>query len=110
MDTATTRELILKIATGNYTDEELAAFLEAVKVMDRTSFMAAYQLLYEEINKYPAEELAPGFKDRLEKRLDALETVPFRRKWWTYAGAAAAVLVFFIAGYFLLTTPKRPSP
>ena len=111
MDTATARELILKISTGTYTDEELASFLEAVKMMDTPTFMATYQLLYEEINKYPAEELAPGFKDRLEKRLDALETVPFRRKWWTYAGAAAAaVLVFFIAGYFLLTTPKKQPP
>lgn len=111
MDTATARELILKISTGTYTDEELASFLEAVKMMDTPTFMATYQLLYEEINKYPAEELAPGFKDRLEKRLDALETVPFRRKWWTYAGAAAAaVLVFFVAGYFLLTTPKKQPP
>src|SRR3977135_4377590 len=102
MDTATTRELILKIATGNYTDEELAAFLEAVKVMDRTSFTAAYQLLYEEINKYPAEALAPGFKDQLERRLDLLEsprnkTVLLRRKWWSYA--AAAILLFAVAGY-----------
>src|SRR5260221_7081644 len=104
MDTATIRELILKIATGSYTDEELAAFLEAVKTMDKASFMATYQLLYEEINKYPSEELAPGFKDQLERRLDLLEAekeflsrnpelappppqhkmVLFRRKWWNY--------------------------
>jgi transmembrane sensor len=124
MDTGTTRELILKIATGNYTDEELATFLEAVKTMDKASFMAAYQLLYEEINKYPAEELAPGFKDQLERRLDLLEaekdflpgnpasasyrnkTVLFRRKWWSYA-AAAAILLFFMAGYFLVNNTKK---
>lgn len=114
MDTATIRELTSKIASGNYTDEELAAFLEAVKVMDKASFMATYQLLYDEIHKYPAEELAPGFKDQLERRLDLLEsprnkTVLLRRKWWNYA--AAAVLLFFVAGYFLLntnTTKKQP--
>lgn len=118
------RELIVKIATGTYTEEELTAFLEAVKAMDKPAFMATYQLLYEEINKYPAEELAPGFKEQLEKRLDLLETekefparhmasassrdnrVPFRRKAWNYA-AAAAILLAFVAGYFLLTTPKR---
>lgn len=118
MDTGTIRELILKIATGNYTDEELTTFLDAVKNMDTASFMEAYQLLYEEINKYPAEALAPGFKDQLERRLDLLEAekeflsgnlasapprhtlVLFRRKWWNYA--AAAVLLFFVAGYFLL--------
>ncbi len=119
----TIRDLILKIATGSYTDEELAAFLEAVKTMDKASFMEAYQLLYEEINKYPAEELAPGFKDQLESRLDLLgaeedflsgnpaspslpsKMVVFRRKWWSYA--AAAILLFFVAGYFLLTNPKK---
>ncbi|HEX3934680.1 MAG TPA: FecR domain-containing protein [Puia sp.] len=112
MDTATARELILKISTGTYTDEELASFLEAVKTMDKPAFMAAYQLLYEEINKYPPEELAPGFKDRLERRLDVRDkTVPFRRKWWSYAGAAAAaVLVFFVAGHLLLTPPKKQLP
>ena len=113
MDTETIRELTFKIATGNYTDEELAAFLEAVKVMDRASFMAAYQLLYEEINKYPAEELAPGFKDQLERRLDLLETekefVYRNRKWWNYA-AAAAILLFSVAGYLLLNTPKKQTP
>jgi len=129
MDTATIRELILKIATGSYTDEELAAFLEVVRTMDKPSFMATYQLLYEEINKYPAEALAPGFKDQLERRLDLLEaekeflsrnpelasppahhkTVLLRRKWWSYA--AAAILLFSVAGYFLLntnTTKKQP--
>jgi ferric-dicitrate binding protein FerR (iron transport regulator) len=80
--------------------------------MDRPAFMATYQLLYEEINKYPPEELAPGFKDRLERRLDVQDkTIPFRRKWWSYAGAAAAaVLVFFVAGHLLLTPPKKQLP
>jgi transmembrane sensor len=132
MDTATVRELILKIAIGTYTDQELAAFLEAVKAMDKPAFMATYQLLYEEINKYPAGELAPGFRDRLERRLDVLEkekealsrnrasaspspsprdqTVSFR-KWWNYVGAAAAAILFIsVAGYFLLNrnTSKQP--
>src|SRR5258708_18307550 len=114
MDTETIRELTIKIATGNYTDEELAAFLKAVKMMDRASFMATYQLLYEEINRYTAEELAPGFKDQLERRLDLVEVekdkpVLLRRKWWNYA--AAAILLFSVAGYFLLntnTTKKQP--
>src|ERR1700733_10267419 len=99
MSTETTRELIRKIATGNYSDEELAAFLNAVKTMDKVPFMEAYHLLYEEVNKYPGETLAPGFKDQLEKRLDLLEadkeflsgnlvsgapereTILFSRKW-----------------------------
>ena len=124
MDTGTNRELILKIATGNYTDEELATFLGAVKMMDKTSFMAAYQLLYEEINKYSSEELAPGFKDQLERRLDLLEaekgflsgnlasapprykTVLFGRDWWKYA-AAAAILLFSVAGYLLVNNTKK---
>jgi hypothetical protein len=128
MSTETSRELISKIATGNYTNEELTTFLEAVKNMDTASFMEAYQMLYEEINKYPAEALAPGFKDQLERRLDLLEaekdflsgnlasanlknkTVPLRRKGWNYA--AAAILLFFVAGYFLLNntnnTKKHP--
>jgi hypothetical protein len=81
-------------------------------------------LLYEEINKYPSEGLAPGFKDQLERRLDLLETeeeflsrnpasvsprnktVLFRRKWWNYA-AAAAILLFSVAGYFLLNHNKK---
>jgi transmembrane sensor len=126
MPTETTRELILKIATGNYTNEELTIFLAEVKTMDKASFMEAYQLLYEEINKHPAEALAPGFKDQLERRLDLLEaeknflpenlasatlnnkTVAMRRKWWNYA--AAAILLFFVAGYFLFSnTKKHPS-
>ena len=129
MSIETTRELISKIATGNYTNEELTAFLEAVKNMDEASFMEAYQLLYEEVNKYPAEALAPGFKDQLERRLDLLEAekdflagnlgsappphklVLFKRNWWSYA--AAAILLFFVAGYFLLNktlnnTKKQP--
>jgi hypothetical protein len=126
MDTATSRELISKIATGTYTEEELASFLEAVKTMDKPTFIATYQLLYEEINKYPAEELAPGFKAQLERRLDLLETekefparnpasasprdktVSFRGKWWNYA--AAAVLLFFVAGYYLLNNTKKQPP
>ena len=117
MPTETTRELILKIASGNYTQEELTNFLDAVKAMDRASFMEAYHLLYQEIDKYPAEALSPGFKDQLESRLDLSEaeedflshkTVVFRRKWWSYA--AAAILLFFVAGYFLLTTPKKQPP
>jgi transmembrane sensor len=126
MPTETTRELIFKIATGNYTNEELTTFLEAVKNMDKASFIVAYQLLYEEINKYPAEALAPGFKDQLERRLDLLEAekdflpgnlasappqhkmVLLRRKWWNYA--AAAILLFFVAGYLLLNNTKKPLP
>lgn len=126
MPTETTRELIIKIATGNYTEEELTTFLDAVKNMDKASFMEAYQLLYEEIHKYPAEGLAPDFKARLERRLDLLEAekgflagnlasalpqhklVLFRRKWWNYA--AAAILLFFVAGYFLLNNTKKPPP
>src|ERR1700744_3070042 len=115
MLTETIRELIVNIATGNYTNEELSAFLEAVKVMEKASFMEAYQLLYEEINKHPAEALAPGFKDQLERRLDLLEAKNdflsgpvFRRKWWNYA--AAAILLFFVAGYFLLNYNTKKPP
>jgi transmembrane sensor len=126
MPTETTRELIFKIATGNYTDEELTNFLNAVKSMDKASFMEAYQLLYDEINNYPAETLAPGFKDQLERRLDLLEAekdflsgnlaparsphklVLFKRKWWSYA--AAAILLFFMAGYYLLNNTKIQPP
>jgi transmembrane sensor len=126
MLTETTRELIFKIAAGNYTNEELSAFLESVRDMDRASFVEAYQVLYEQINKYPGEALAPGFKDQLERRLDLLESekgflsgnlvsapplhkiVVWRGKWWKYA--AAAILLFFMAGYFLLknNTIKQP--
>jgi transmembrane sensor len=123
MPTETIRELIFKIAAGNYTNDELTTFLEAVKNMDKASFMEAYQLLYEEINKYPAEALAPGFKDQLEKRLDLLEAdrdflsgnlalaqpqhkMAFVRiKWWNYA--AAAILMFCVAAYFLSGNPKQ---
>jgi transmembrane sensor len=123
MPTEKTRELIFNIATGNYTNEELTIFLDAVKNMDKASFIEAYQLLYEEINKYPPEALVPGFKDQLERRLDLLEaekdflsgnlaSVPlrhkivlFRRKWWNYA--AAAIPLFFLAGYFLLNNTKK---
>src|SRR5579859_758651 len=127
MPTETTRELIFKIATGNYTNEELTSFLDAVKIMDKASFIEAYQLLYEEINKYPAEAVTPGFQDQLERRLDLLEAekeflpgnlasappknkpVLLRSKWWNYA-AAAAILLFSVAGYLLLTTTKKPPP
>jgi transmembrane sensor len=126
MPTETTRELILKIAAGNYTDEELTTFLNAVKSMDKASFMEAYQLLYDEINNHPAEALAPAFKDRLERRLDLLEAekdflsgdlasprsphtlVVFKPKWWSYA--AAAIGLFFVAGYFLLHQTKNQPP
>jgi hypothetical protein len=123
----TTRELLFKIATGNYSNDELATFLELVKDMDKATFMEAYGLLYEEIHKYPADSLAPGFKDQLERRLDLLETekdflsgnlasirpehktVLFGKKWWNYA--AAAMLIFFVAGYFLLkNNPNKQSP
>ncbi len=123
----TTRELIFKIATGNYSNDELATFLELVSDMDKPTFMEAYGLLYEEIRKYPADSLAPGFKDQLERRLDLLvtekdflsgnlasirpkhKTVLFRKKWWHYA--AAAILIFFVAGYFLLkNNPNKQSP
>jgi transmembrane sensor len=126
MPTETIRELIFKIATGNNTNEELTTFLEAVKNMDKASFMEAYQLLYEEVNRYPAEALAPGFKDQLERRLDLLEAekdflagnlasthsqrkiILSGSKWWNYA--AAAILLFVVAGYFLLNNAKKPSP
>jgi transmembrane sensor len=126
MLTDTTRELIFKIATGNYTNEELTTFLEAIKNMDKASFMEAYQLLYAEIDKYPAEPMAPDFKDQLERRLDLLEAqkdflsgnlasapprhtiTMMKRKWWNYA--AAAVLLFFVAGYFLLNSTKKQPP
>src|ERR1700689_2230805 len=70
----TTRELIFKIAIGNYSNDELATFLELVRNMDKATFMEAYGLLYEEIHKYPVDSLEPGFKDQLERRLDLLET------------------------------------
>lgn len=126
MLTDTTRDLIFKIADGNYTSEELTTFLEAIKIMDKASFLEAYQLLYAEINKHPAEELAPGFKDQLERRLDLLEaendflsgnlastrvpdkTTLIKRKWWNYA--AAATVLFCVAGYFLWDSPKKQPP
>ena len=49
---ATTRDLIINIAAGKYTNDELTAFLEVVKSLDMPSFKEAYQLLYEEVNKY----------------------------------------------------------
>ncbi len=126
MLTQASRELIFKIAAGNYTDEELTTFLNAVKSMDKASFMEAYQLLYDEINNHPAEPLSPDFKDQLERRLDLLEaqkdflsgnlaSAPPRHtitimkgKWWNYA--AAAILLFFVAGYFLLNNTKKHPP
>jgi ferric-dicitrate binding protein FerR (iron transport regulator) len=119
MFTEATRVLIIKIASGIYTDAELAEFLDAVKAMDKSTFREAYQLLYEEVNKYPPERLSPGFKDQLERRLDALEAekdflpgsmvpvtkedgpVPVKGKWWRYA-AAAAVVVFALMGAYLV--------
>ena len=126
MPTDKTRELILKIAAGNYSNEELAAFLDAIRIMDQASFLEAYHLLYEEINKHPAEALTPGFKDQLERRLDLLEAekdflsgnlgstapqhkvVSLRRKWWNYA--AAVLLLFLAAGYLLLNNTKKQRP
>ena len=124
----TTRDLIFKIAAGNYTNDELTTFLELVKKMEKTSFMEAYQLLYEEINKYPPEALAPDFKDQLERRLDLLEaekdflsgdlaspppqhkTILLRRKWWNYAAAVAAVLLLFEAGLNQLKNTAKKQP
>lgn len=121
-----TRELIGKIAAGNYSDDDLAEFLGRLKTMDKASFMEAYQGLYQEINKYPPEELGPGFKDRLEQRLDALEVdknflpgnlvaagslvtaakgkvMPLDRKRWY---AAAAILICLVSGAYFLFVNK----
>lgn len=123
MATASTRDLIRKIAAGNYSDEDLAIFLEAVREMDKASFHEAYQLLYEEIGQYSPDELAPNFKDALEMRLDALERskgflsgnlaegqdlgeVVVRRRWWRYA-AAAVILFVLIGGGFFLYYPQK---
>jgi transmembrane sensor len=120
------RELINKIIGGTYSEEELADFLEQVRSMDKASFMEAYQLLYQEIGSTPSEEFTPGFKERLEQRLDALEksenflpdspgsempersiSMP-RRKWWNYASAAAVLILLFGAGsYFLFFRKER---
>jgi hypothetical protein len=124
MSTANTRELISKIATGSYSDEDLAAFLKAVKTMDKLTFLEAYQLLYQEINKYPAEALAPEFTHQLEKRLDLLEggkdflsgnlvspasgrpIALFRGQWLNYA-AAVLILMLGTGSYFLFFAKSR---
>ncbi|WP_127127493.1 FecR family protein [Pseudoflavitalea rhizosphaerae] len=97
-----TDAIIEKIATGNYSEEELHAFLEELKDMNDDDYKAIYNKLYRVLPDIPDRQMSDAFHIEMEKQLDSRESmeeaivVTGWRKWRYYA--AAAVLLLVLAG------------
>jgi ferric-dicitrate binding protein FerR (iron transport regulator) len=90
--------------------------------MNKADFMEAYDLICEEVSKYPKEAMSPSFIGQLEQRLDALEADDdylFRktetqriqspnRRWWRYAAAAAVLILVGGGAYLVFNRPAKP--
>ena len=61
-----------KLAEGNYSAQELAAFLQELESLDEASYIRAFNELYAQVVKQAPGEIDPRFKSMLEAKLDSL--------------------------------------
>jgi ferric-dicitrate binding protein FerR (iron transport regulator) len=61
-----------KLAEGNYSAEELAAFLQELESLDEASYIRTFNELYVQVVKQAQGEIDPHFKATLEAKLDSL--------------------------------------
>ncbi|SEO59252.1 FecR family protein [Niastella yeongjuensis] len=96
---------LYKIATGNYTPEELAAFLKALEALDEAAYVQVYNRLYEIV-----AQQSPGPPDERFKA----PVLPMRTgiRWTKWLAAAAVLLVAGSAVYWFTTrnTSIKPVP
>jgi transmembrane sensor len=100
-------DTIRKIATGDYTPQELTAFLDQLDGLDETAYIWVYNELYTLVAGQSPGRIDPAFRARLEARLndqtgvDAAPVIPLytgttkRPIRWI---AAAAILILLLAG------------
>ena len=107
-----TDAIIEKIATGNYSEEELRAFLEELKYMNDDDYKAIYNKLYQVLPDFPDRQLSENFSMEMEKQLDRSDSmngavvITSWRKWRYYA-AAAVLLLVLAGGIYLYLQPEQ---
>jgi ferric-dicitrate binding protein FerR (iron transport regulator) len=105
-----------KIATGNYTPEELASFLQALEQLDEAAFVQVYNKLYEIVAREEPGAIDPQFRESLEEKLNQLPARQARVRpmqpsnQWIKWMAAAAVILFVAGAIFWFTTKNAASP
>lgn len=110
---------LYKIATGNYTPEELSAFLQALEELDEVAFVQVYNKLYEIVAQQEPGAIDEQFKASLEEKLNQLPSVhapvrrmPAKAQWIKWVAAAAIILLIAGATYWFTTknTSVKPAP
>lgn len=108
-----------KIATGNYSPEELAAFLQALEQLDEPAFVQVYNRLYELVSRQQPGSIDSHFRESLEEKLNRLPArqAPVRplqanTSWIKWMAAAAVILLIAGATYWFTTknTTAQPAP
>jgi ferric-dicitrate binding protein FerR (iron transport regulator) len=110
---------LYRIATGNYTPEELAAFLQALEALDEAAYVQVYNKLYEIAAQQETGAIDVRFKVSLEEKLDQLSAAqtPVRSlraptPWIKWVAAAVVLLVTGGTVYWFITknTAVHPIP
>jgi transmembrane sensor len=110
---------LYRIATGNYTPEELAAFLQALEALDEAAYVQVYNKLYEIAAQQEPGAIDERFKATLEAKLNQLPAAqaPVRRlrtttPWIKWVAAAVVLLVTGGTVYWFTTknTVTKPAP
>ena len=105
-----------RIATGNYTPEELATFLQALETLDETAYAQVYNKLYELVAQQEPGAIDERFKASLEEKLNQLPApAPVRQlriPWIKWVAAAVVLLVTGGTVYWFTTktNPTKPVP
>ena len=108
-----------KIATGNYTPEELAAFLQALEALDEAAYVQVYNKLYEIAAQQEPGAIDERFKASLEEKLNQLPAAqapvrPLRTNtpWIRWVAAAVVLLITGSTVYWFTTknTAVKPAP
>jgi ferric-dicitrate binding protein FerR (iron transport regulator) len=108
-----------KIATGNYTPEELAAFLQALEALDEAAYVQVYNKLYEIAAQQESGVIDERFKASLEEKLNQLPAAqapvrPLRTNtpWIKWVAAAVVLLITGSTVYWFNTknTVVKPVP
>lgn len=108
-----------KIATGNYSPEELAAFLQALEQLDEPAFVQVYNKLYEIVAQQEPGSIDSQFRESLEEKLNRLPAhqAPVRpmqanTAWIKWIAAAAVIILIAGAAYWFTTknTTGQPAP
>lgn len=112
MPTGFSDRMMSRIASGEYTPEELAEFLNALDNQDEGTYVQVYNELYKHVEAQEPGDIDPELKRKIEQRLNQnrAHVIPLGRRRLVWTAAAAAVVIAAGTTFLLPRHETRTQP